>query len=166
MLLPLFQWLESLWLGKAVVGSLWLFPVIESIHLLALAMLGGSILLVDLRMLGFGLKGSSVASLARDARPFTIGAIVMLICTGVPLFLAEAIKCYYSQAFWVKMSTLAVALIYFFTIRTRVTRAATDGADSTDKGVRNTARLQMLVGALSIALWVTVAAAGRWIGFS
>jgi hypothetical protein len=156
-LLPLFQWLESLWLGKAVVGSLWLFPVIESVHLLALAMLGGSILLVDLRMLGVGLKGSSVASLARDARPFTIGAIVMLICTGVPLFLAEAIKCYYSQAFWVKMTTLAIAIVYTFTIRTRVTRA---------EPVRNTARLQMLVGALSIALWVTVAAAGRWIGFS
>ena|SRR5690348_12283703 len=157
MLLPMFQWLESLWLGKAVVSSLWLFPVIESVHLLALAMLGGSILLVDLRMLGFGLKNSSVMSLARDARPFTIGAIIMLICTGVPLFLAEAIKCYYSQAFWVKMSTLAVAIIYTFTIRTRVTRA---------EPVHNTARLQMLVGALSIALWVTVAAAGRWIGFS
>ena len=157
MLLPLFQWLESLWLGKAVVGSLWLFPVIESFHLLALAVLGGSILLVDLRMLGFGLKGSSVSALARDARPFTIGAVIMLISTGVPLFLAEAIKCYYSQAFWVKMTTLAIAIIYTFTIRTRVTRS---------EPVHNTARLQMLVGALSIALWVTVAAAGRWIGFS
>ncbi len=157
MLLPTFQWLESLGLGKAVVGSLWLFPVIESVHLLSLAVLGGSILLVDLRLLGFGLKNSSVSSLARDARPFMIGAIIMLISTGVPLFLAEAIKCYYSPSFWVKMTTLAIALVYTFTIRTRVTRA---------EPVQITARLQMLVGALSIALWVTVAAAGRWIGFS
>ena len=157
MLLPTFQWFESLWLGKAVVGSLWLFPVIESVHLLALSVLGGSILLVDFRMLGFGLKHYSVAELARDARPFMIGAIVTLISTGIPLFLAEAVKCYYSQAFWVKMTTLAIAIVYTFTVRTRVTRA---------EPVRNTARLQMLVGALSIALWVTVAAAGRWIGFS
>ena len=156
MLFPYFEWLESLWLGKAVVGSLWLFPVIESVHLLALSVLGGSILLVDLRMLGFGLKRYSISALARDARPFMIGAIVMLIATGVPLFLAEAIKCYYSPSFWVKMTTLAIALVYTFTIRTRVTRAAS---------VQNTAR-QMIVGALSIALWVTVAAAGRWIGFS
>jgi hypothetical protein len=156
-LLPYFQWLESLWLGKAVVGSLWLFPVIESVHLLALSVLGGSVLLVDLRMLGFGLKNYSVAALARDARPFQIGAILMLIATGIPLFLAEAIKCYYSPSFWVKMTTLAIALVFTFTIRTRVTRA---------EPVRNTARLQILVGALSIALWVTVAAAGRWIGFS
>ena len=157
MLLPFFQWCESLWLGRAVVGSLWLFPVIESVHLLALSVLGGSILLVDLRMLGFGLKHYSVSALARDARPYMIGAIVTLIATGVPLFLAESIKCYYSPAFWVKMTTLAIAITYTFTVRTRVTRS---------EPVRNTARLQMLVGALSIALWVTVAAAGRWIGFS
>jgi hypothetical protein len=155
MLLPTFQWLESLWIGKAVVNSLWLFPVIESVHLLALSVLGGSILLVDLRMLGFGLKQYSVAALAREARPFLIGAIVMLISTGLPLFLAEAIKCYYSPAFWVKMSTLAVAIMYTFTIRARVTRS---------ESVHNTAR--QLAGALSIALWITVAAAGRWIGFS
>jgi hypothetical protein len=155
MLLPYFEWLESLWLGKAVVGSLWLFPVIESVHLLALSVLGGSILLVDLRMLGFGLKRYSVPALARDARPFLIGAIVTLIATGVPLFLAEAIKCYYSQAFWVKMTTLAIALLYTFTIRARVTRS---------ESVHDTAR--QLAGALSMALWVTVAAAGRWIGFS
>ena len=157
MLLPFFEWCETVWLGRAVVGSLWLFPVIESVHLLALSVLGGSILLVDLRMLGFGLKNYSVPELARDARPFMIGAIVMMIATGVPLFLAEAIKCYYSQAFWVKMTTLAIALVYTFTIRTQVARS---------ESVRNTARRQMLVGALSIALWVTVAAAGRWIGFS
>ena len=155
MLLPYFEWLESLWIGKAVVGSLWLFPVIESVHLLALSVLGGSILLVDLRMLGFGLKHYSVPELARDARPFLIGAIVTLIATGVPLFLAEAIKCYYSQAFWVKMTTLAIALLYTFTIRARVTRS---------ESVHDTAR--QLAGALSMALWVTVAAAGRWIGFS
>ena len=155
MLLPTFEWLESLWVGKAVVGSLWLFPVIESVHLLALSVLGGAILLVDLRMLGFGLKRYTVPALARDARPFLIGAIVMLIATGVPLFLAEAIKCYYSQAFWVKMTTLAIAILYTFTIRARV---------ASSESVQNTAR--QLAGALSIALWVTVAAAGRWIGFS
>jgi hypothetical protein len=157
LLLPFFEWCETVWLGRAVVGSLWLFPVIESVHLLALSVLGGSILLVDLRMLGFGLKNYSVPALAREARPFMIGAIATLIATGVPLFLAEAIKCYYSQAFWVKMTTLAIALVYTFTIRTHVTRS---------ESVRNTARRQMLAGALSIALWVTVAAAGRWIGFS
>ena len=157
MLLPFFEWCESLWLGKAVVGSLWLFPVIESVHLLALSVLGGSILLVDLRMLGVGLKNYSVAALARDARPYMIGAIIMLIATGVPLFLAESIKCYYSQAFWVKMTTLVPALLFALTVRRRV---ASGGEDARSRAVL------ALTGAISLVLWFTVAAAGRWIGFS
>jgi len=157
MLLPFFQWCESLWIGQFVVGSNWLFPVIESVHLLALAMLGGSIFLVDLRLLGLGLKDRAVAELAHDARPWMIAGLCAMVLTGLPLFLSEPIKCYYSTAFWTKMTTLPIALTFAFTVRSRVALA---------DPVRGTARRQQLVGALSIALWVTVAVAGRWIGFS
>lgn len=156
MLLPYFQWLEQFWLGRFIVDSNWLFPVIESVHLIALAVLGGTVLIVDMRLLGLGLRHRSISEIAGEARPWMIVAVIVMILTGVPLFLSEPIKCYYSPAFWVKMWALLAALIYTFTIRTRVTRAA---------GVQNTAR-QFVVGALSIALWFTVAAGGRWIGFS
>ena len=112
MLLPYFQWLETVWLGRFVVGSNWLFPVIESIHLLALAVLGGSVLIVDLRLVGWVLKDRAVTEIAREARPWMIGALATMILTGIPLFLSEPIKCYYSPAFWVKMWTLAIALVY------------------------------------------------------
>jgi hypothetical protein len=161
MLLPFFEWCETLWLGRAVVGSLWLFPVIEAMHLLALSVLGGAILIVDLRMLGLGLTSRSVPELAREARPFLIGALITMIVTGLLLFLSEPTKCYYSTAFWVKMWSIAIALIFTFSIRRKITALEPVGS-----AVRKTARRQMLVGALSIALWVTVAAAGRWIGFS
>lgn len=157
MLLPFFEWCETLWLGQAVIGSNWLFPVIESVHLLGLALLGGAILLVDLRLLGLGLKERAVAELAIDARPWMLTGLTILIATGIPLFLSEPIKLYYSGAFWLKITTLPIAIAFAFTVRARVTLS-----DS----VRNTARRQQLVGALSIALWFTVAAAGRWIGFS
>jgi hypothetical protein len=156
MLLPFFEWCETVWLGRAVVGSLWLFPVIEAVHLLGLSVLGGAVLIVDLRLLGTGLKSWTPAELWREARPFMIGALVVMIATGIPLFLSEAIKCYYNDSFWVKMTTLPIAIAFAFTVRARAT---------TDS-VRNTARRQAVVGALSIALWFTVAAAGRWIGFS
>ena len=157
MLLPFFQWLESLWLGQFIVSSNWLFPVIESVHLLALAVLGGAILVVDMRLLGLGLKNHAVIQIAREARPWLIGALVVMIATGVPLFLSEAIKCYYSQAFWNKMTALALGLVFTFTVRARATET---------ESVRHTARRQAVVGALSLALWFTVAASGRWIGFS
>ena len=157
MLLPFFQWCETVWLGRFVVESNWLFPVIESVHLLALALLGGAVLVVDMRLIGLGLRGREIKEIAREARPYMNLALVMMVATGVPLFLSEPTKCYYSQAFWVKMWTLAIALVFTYTIRTKTTRMAY---------VRNTARRQVLVGALSIALWFTVASAGRWIGFS
>jgi hypothetical protein len=156
MLLPFFQWCESLWLGQFVVNSNWLFPVIEAVHLLALSVLGGAVLVVDLRLLGLGLKGQSPSALWRAARPWMIGALALMIATGLLLFLSEPIKLYYSDSFWVKITTLPIAIAFAFTIRSRTTQDI----------VRNTARRQMLVGALSIALWVVVAAAGRWIGFS
>jgi hypothetical protein len=156
MLLPFFEWCESLWLGRAVVGSLWLFPAIEAVHLLGLALLGGALLLVDLRLIGAWLSRTAVADLARDARPYLVAGIVIMVVTGVPLFLSEAVKCYYNDAFWVKMTTFPIAMAFTFTVR----------AGATTDAVRNTARRQRLVGALSIALWLVVAAAGRWIGFS
>lgn len=103
------------------------------------------------------MKERAVAELAIDARPWMLTGLTILIATGIPLFLSEPIKLYYSGAFWIKITTLPIAIAFALTVRARVTLG-----DS----VRNTARRQQLVGALSIALWITVAAAGRWIGFS
>ena len=92
MLLPFFEWCESLWLGQFIVNSNWLFPVIEAVHLLALSVLGGLVLVVDLRLMGLGLKSRSAAELWRAARPWMIGAVAAMVVTGVPLFLSEPIK--------------------------------------------------------------------------
>jgi hypothetical protein len=155
-LLPLFQWLEDTSIGAAIRDSLWLFPVIESVHLLALALIGGTILVVDLRLLGFGLKSQPVAALAEGIHPWLVGGLVTMVLTGVPMFLSEAIKCYYSPPFWYKMSFLVVATLYTFTVRKRV--AATD-----------TAKLGPIWGRLtalaSLGLWFCVGFSGRWIAF-
>jgi hypothetical protein len=83
-----------------------------------------------------------------------VGSILILIATGVPLFLSEAVKCYYSYSFWVKMSALGAGLLYTFLIKHPVIRS---GAG---------AGVQAVIGVLSLAIWLTVAGAGRWIGFS
>lgn len=156
MLEPFFRWCESTAIGTAVRDSVWAFPILEAVHLLGLCMLGGALLVVDLRLLGAGLTGQPVARLARHARRWLITALAILISTGVPLFLSEAIKAYYNTSFWVKMCTLPIALAFTFAVRERVARQE-DG----EPGVRG-----RIVGAVSLALWFTVAAAGRWIGFS
>jgi hypothetical protein len=153
-LLEFFEWCEATAVGSAIRNSSWLFPVIESVHLLALAMIGGALLVVDLRLLGFGLRDQPVARLAREAQPWLVGSLLVMISTGVPLFLSESIKCYYNQAFWVKMTTLPVAILFTFTVRRKMALAEVGR------------RWHTLVGLVSIALWFCVAAAGRWIGFS
>ncbi len=156
MLLPLFEWCDATALGTAVRNSLWLFPIIEAVHLLGLSALGGALLVVDLRLLGLGLKRQTIAELAGQMRPWLLGALAVMGTTGLLLFLSEPIKCYYNDAFWLKIETLPVALLFSFTVRARV--AAAGGLDASTR--------TRLVGVASIALWFTVAAAGRWIGYS
>jgi hypothetical protein len=155
-LLPFFEWCESSGIGSAIRDSLWLFPVIESVHLLALALIGGAVLVVDLRLLGLGLRQQPVARLARDVQPWLAGGLVVMVASGLLLFLSEAIKCYHNAAFWTKMAFLLPALIFTFTVRRKVAAG--------ENHVRPLWR--KLVAVTSLTMWSVVGAAGRWIGFS
>jgi hypothetical protein len=156
-LLPFFQWLEASSVGHAISTSPWAFAVIESGHLLGLATIGGAVLLVDLRMLGLGLRRETVADVARDAHPWLVASLLVMLATGIPLFLSEPIKCYYSTPFWVKMTCLLLAIVFTFTVRRKVTLA---------DGTRMRPIWYKLVAVVSLALWFGVGASGRWIGFS
>ena len=125
-------------------------------HLLGLTLLGGSLLIVDLRMFGVGLRNQGIAELADKARPWLLGSVVLLLVTGLLLFLSEAVKAYYNRSFWVKMWTLLIALVYTFAIRNRILR---------DEAL-DTSRRSRLFATASLGLWFIVAAAGRWIGYS
>ncbi len=149
-----FDALERSPIGMAIRESLWLFPAIEAVHLLGLALLGGAVLMVDLRLLGMGLRGRALPLVVADARPWLLIAIGVMLATGIPLFLSEAVKCFYNFSFWVKMIALPVALVFTFAVKHPLAR-------------RNPPRAAAaLLGIASIGVWFTVAAAGRWIGFS
>jgi hypothetical protein len=155
--LPFFQWCYATGIGETIRESTWLFPVIEAFHLLGLGMTAGAVLLVDLRLLGVGLSRQPAAQLWAGAKPWLLGSLTLMLTTGSLLFLSESIKCYYSFPFWVKMTSLFLALLFTFTVRRRVIRT-----DLTpDRVLRG--RVTALV---SLCLWFGVAWGGRWIGFS
>jgi hypothetical protein len=112
---------------------------------------------VDLRLFGFGLRRQPVAQLARDAQPWLIISLMVMLATGALMFTSEAIKCYYHPAFWVKMTSLFLAIIFTFTVRRKVALA-----DETRMGPLRS----KLVALVSITLWSGVGIGGRWIGFS
>jgi hypothetical protein len=153
-LYPLFEQLEATAIGAAIRESLWLFPVVEAVHLLALALLGGAVLVLDFSILGVGLRAPSVAVVDRATRPWLYLALGVLIVTGVSLGLSEALKLLDRGAFWLKMSALLAALVFTFAIKLPVLQRRPD------------AGVLKLFALVSIALWLTVAIAGRWIGFS
>jgi len=156
MLYEFAQWSEATGLGRMIRNSQYAFPIVEFFHLAALAIIGGAVLVVDLRLLGWGLKKTSVAQLAEDAQPWMTGSLVVMLVSGIALYSSEATKCYQSTAFWIKMISLLLAMVFTYTIRRRT--AAAD-----EQGVSPLAGKS--VGVVSLALWFTVAWGGRWIGF-
>jgi len=153
-MLPYFEWLESHGPGRVVRDSSWLFPAIEAFHLLAFAVVGGTVLLVSLRLIGLGMPRRPAAALAHEVRPWFTWGLVAMTATGLLLFMSVAVKCYYSYAFWVKISSLSVVLVLTVALGNRVT--APDASPL----------LQRTAGVLSLTLWGAVAWGGRWIGFS
>jgi hypothetical protein len=145
--------LEASAFAQFIRESTWMFPAIEATHLLALALLGGSLLIVALAVLGVGLDRSP-AELLRSARPYVKSAIIALLVTGVLLGVSEPLKLYDRRAFLVKMIALAIALLITYRVFTPRVERGQEGA------------LTRGAAGLTLAMWLTVAIAGRWIGFS
>jgi hypothetical protein len=155
-LLELFQWVQFSEPLIAMRSSPWFFPVIATIHLMGLAVIGGAVLLVDLRLLGFGLRRQPVAALWADAQRWLAGGLIVMLATGLLLFMCFATKYYYLAFFWVKMAALVLVVAFTYSIRRRIVMA--DESQMSPR--RNRA-----VALVSLSLWTTVALGGRYIGF-
>ena len=153
-LLPFFKWCDASFLGHWVSGGTWEFPMIETIHILALTMLYGCIVMLSLRMMGVLMNGWAVASIAREVSPYLNASIVIILVSGTLLYLSEAIKTFNNAAFWVKVELLVVALVFHFTVVRRESKR-----DELPRGEG------ILVGGLSLLLWLGIGCAGRAIGF-
>lgn len=153
-----FSWCEATALGETIRGSKWLFPFIESFHLVALVIMGGVVLITHLRLCGWGLSGQPSAQLWKDTWPWFIWSTVVMLSSGILLFFSEAEKLYWHEAFWMKMTSMILALIFTSTVVRRMALKPDAEAPSL-----LTARLAV---AFSLTLWTLVGIGGRWIGYS
>ncbi len=209
LLYPVFDALNTSAMANYVKASQTIVPWAGVLHLIGIALLGGAIFMVDMRVLGAGIQSRTPADLNRTVRPLLIGALLLIVVSGSILALGELMKLYYSPPYWVKMGSLVAALVFTFGVRNRLIDpdakaspvtgilavvaigfwALVFGAMSNDMartalGLLGVALVVFLVwgwrvsadankpdilvkGAsmISIALWLTVAAAGRWIAF-
>ncbi len=142
-------------------GAEWAFPVIETLHVMALATVYGSIVMVDLRMLGIASRDLRMAKLADEVLPWTWTAFIIAAISGSLLFISRADTYWNNFAARGKILCMALAgvnmLIYHFGMHRRV--AEWDVRIPPPLAVR-------AAGALSILLWTGVIFFGRWIGFT
>ena len=153
---PFFEWCDGLAMSQAYRESLWLFAVTQSLHLVAITTFVGAILIVDLRMLGWGVVQRSRAALARSAQPVLVWAGLAVLVTGIPQFTANALSYSRSPMFVFKMWLLVAAVVFTATLRRRVAAA--------DEG-RMPPWVPRAVGAASLALWMAVTISGRFITY-
>jgi hypothetical protein len=150
------RWLNDTGPATALRESLWVFPVVETIHVLSITLLAGSIAVLDLRLLGIILRGERVSSVARQVLPVVWTGFASLVITGVLLFGAEAEKSFSNPAFRIKLLLLVLAglnpLIYYRTVYRRIEQW--DASTAIPLSAR-------LAGATSIVLWFAIIAAGR-----
>jgi hypothetical protein len=154
----LWTWLEELPISGEI-GASWGFPLFESIHVLASTFVVGSILMVDLRLLGLAARNHSASRIIREVVPWTIGAFAVSALAGVGMFITQANRYADNRAFQVKFVLLALAVVNMAVFHRRTTRSIAQW--DTTAVASPAARF---AGGCSLVLWIGVMLAGRWIG--
>lgn len=140
--------------GNPLNASALVFPALECFHIVGFAMCVGTIGIVDLRLLGVGMNRQKTAELARDVAPWTMLGLVLILLSGPLMFSSDPDMYYLNPSFQFKMVCFALALLFHFTIRRRVTRGGGPGG------------LSKVVGGVSLLLWIGVIFGGIFIAFT
>ncbi|MEP6885667.1 MAG: DUF6644 family protein [Gammaproteobacteria bacterium] len=154
------DWLQNLTFPTLIRESDWLFPTIESVHVLALVLVVGSISMVDLRLLGLANRSRPVAQVMAQALPWTWSAFVVAAVAGSLLFSSKAVTYYADVPFRIKMFCLVLAginMAYFHRFTHRRLGPSDLGAPPA---------AAKIAGGISLLLWIVIVGAGRWIGFT
>jgi hypothetical protein len=154
------QWFEQTTIGTSIRESLWMFPVIETVHIFGIILLVGATSILDLRLMGLVFRDESVSKLAGRFIPWALAGFIIQVLTGLLLFSSEATKMYSNLAFEIKMALIVVAgvnaLIFHWFAYQSV------GKWDNDPVGPLSARA---AGLISILLWFGIVAAGRWIAY-
>lgn len=152
-----FEWLEVSTLGQIAKSYGGAYAMAQSFHLASLALLGGTVLVTDLRLLGVVLTDVPSSVVADNAHKWFKVALAVIMISGVFMVAGVATKAYFNAFYRAKMAALLIGILFVFTIKRPLL-------------AQNHAQIKpwvlKLVAVASISVWFTVAACGRWIGFS
>jgi hypothetical protein len=132
----------------------WAFAATECVHIASLALSIGAIAVVDMSLLGIGLKNQTPAKLLRSTELLTMAGLTLVISSGLALFTTDPLRYYYSPTFRIKMYLLLAGLVYNYTIHRRMTRPAAPPLAA------------KAAGAISLLIWISVIFCGLFFAFT
>jgi Family of unknown function (DUF6644) len=144
-----FEWIERSPVGEFLRNSRVLFPLVESVHLIGLALFVGTLLLIDVGLLGVGMRRQPTQQLAAALAPWTWSGFALLMATGPFMFTAQAAKWHDNPVFWIKMLLLIVATVFQLSVHRTIT------SEQPSK----------LIGAVSLILWIGAALSSKMMEF-
>ena len=159
-ILTVLQWLADTRWSVALHESVYVWPLLESVHVLCLALFVGTAVMLDLRLLGVAMTHIPASAFTQRLLPWTRGAFVVMVVTGVLLFTATPVTYYNSLSFRIKLILLAAAgfNVWFFHARTRRRIADWDSAVMPPTAAR-------VAAIVSLAAWTGVVIAGRLVAY-
>jgi hypothetical protein len=154
------QWVQSTWFFTALRGSAYVYPIVLSTHMIAIALFGGMILLVDVRLLGWAMRKYTVSEMVNQLRPLKRVGFLLLVTCGALMAGCKAEEYYYNAFFRTKMTLLVLVGVHALVFRRSVYRNTT----ALDAAPQVPAQAK-LAASLSLILWTSLVIAGRGIGY-
>jgi hypothetical protein len=150
-------WLSATALSQHIQDAFWVIPTVQTVHIVSIAIVMTSMAMLDLRLVGIAGRRQSLPDMAGRFLPWVWIALVVLLCSGTILIIGEPGRDLLNVVFWIKMSLLATAVVLTWTFQRMLQR-------STTFWDRNRAAA-VLLGSVSLVIWVGIVAAGRWIAY-
>jgi hypothetical protein len=158
LLRALCDWLSNTPLSMAIQNAFWVIPTVQTVHIVAIAVVMGSMAMLDLRLVGIFGRTQTVGAMAHRFLPWVWTAVVVLLASGSILIIGEPGRELLNVVFWLKMSMLACVLVITATFQYLL---RSNGSAFWER--RRV--VAALVGIVSLLLWMSIVAAGRWIAY-
>jgi hypothetical protein len=153
-------WLDQTALSQAIQATNWVIPTVQSVHILAIAVVAASVLMIDLRLVGMFSADQPLKTVSARFLPFVWWPLIVLLATGAIMIIGEPPRALKNPAFQLKMALLIAALIVtgIFQLLLRMSPVFAERASG-----RSVAGIA--ISAVSMLLWTSIIFAGRWIAY-
>ena len=151
------EWLAATPLSQTIQDTFWVIPTVQTVHIVSIGIVMTSMAMLDLRLVGVAGRRQSLTDMAGRFLPWAWTALVVLLCSGIILIIAEPGRELQNEMFWIKMSLIATAVVLTLIFQQVLRR---------NNGYWDRHRAAaVLLGSVSLVIWVCIVPAGRWIAY-